>query len=137
MKTNEWIEANWHKLEQAAKNVSRGHQLWADLLNHVMLDFLEKPKACDIKKCLRAELNVIQNKEGTTYNIELGYNRTLELFTIVIFNETTWVISDLKHNNKIMHSFFKELPKTEEACNIIKGLKNKNHHEIVDEIESL
>ena len=48
MKTNEWIEANWHKLEQAAKNVSRGHQLWADLLNHVMLDFLEKPKACEI-----------------------------------------------------------------------------------------
>ena len=42
----------------------------------------EKPKACDIKKCLRAELNVIQNKEGTTYNIELGYNRTLEFLQL-------------------------------------------------------
>ena len=48
MSTNEWIETNWHKLEQAAKNVSRGHQLWQDLLNHVILDFLEKDKAPEI-----------------------------------------------------------------------------------------
>ncbi len=48
MNKNEWVTNNWSKLEQAAKNVSKGHALWADLLNHCVLDFLEKPKADEI-----------------------------------------------------------------------------------------
>ena len=45
MKSNEWISNHWQELEKAARNISRGHQLWSDLLNHCVLDFLEKDTA--------------------------------------------------------------------------------------------
>lgn len=41
---NDWITNNWDQLEKAAKNITRSHVLWCDLLNHCMLEFLEKPE---------------------------------------------------------------------------------------------
>jgi len=41
----DWITQNYEGLEKAAKNVSRGHDLWPDLLSHCILDFMEKPQA--------------------------------------------------------------------------------------------
>jgi len=39
---------NWAVLEKAAKNISKGDRLWPDLLNHCVLDFLEKPQVDEI-----------------------------------------------------------------------------------------
>lgn len=44
MTANKWITQHWNQLEKAARNVSQGHHLWRDLLNHCILDFLEKPQ---------------------------------------------------------------------------------------------
>jgi len=59
-RANVWIGDNWHKLEQAAKNVARGHQLWQDLLQHVLLDFLEKDKADEIAKDGYAQFYIVR-----------------------------------------------------------------------------
>ena len=60
MNSNEWIEQNWANLEQAARNVSKGHALWPDLLNHCVLDFLEKPKRDEIVKEGYAQFYIVR-----------------------------------------------------------------------------
>lgn len=51
---------NWKPLEAAARNVSQGHHLWRDLLNHCVLDFLEKPKAQEIVEDGYAQFYIVR-----------------------------------------------------------------------------
>ena len=60
MIANEWITENWESLQQAARNVSKGHQLWPDLLNHCIADFLEKPKVEEIVKDGYAQFYIVR-----------------------------------------------------------------------------
>ena len=48
MLLNDWITQNWKSLEQASRNISRGAHLSRDLLQHCVVDFLEKPQAQSI-----------------------------------------------------------------------------------------
>jgi len=48
IETNKWIQHNWKQLQQAARNISRNDALWPDLLQHCIVDFLEKPQSHQI-----------------------------------------------------------------------------------------
>jgi DNA-directed RNA polymerase specialized sigma24 family protein len=45
---NDWMTQNWKQLQQAARNISQNHELWTDLLQHCLVDFLEKPESQSI-----------------------------------------------------------------------------------------
>lgn len=60
MTSDKWITLNWSKLETAAKNVSQGHHLWQDLLNHCLLDFLQKEQVEQIIKDGYAQFYIVR-----------------------------------------------------------------------------
>jgi DNA-directed RNA polymerase specialized sigma24 family protein len=46
--TTEWMDRNWKSLEQASRNITHGNPLAPDLLQHCLLDFLQKPNSPQI-----------------------------------------------------------------------------------------
>jgi len=47
---NDWITQNWNQLQQASRNITKGHHFADDLLQHCLTDFLEKPQCEQIVK---------------------------------------------------------------------------------------
>jgi len=56
---------NWKQLQQAARNISQNNVLWNDLLQHCVIDFLEKPES----------QNIIENGYARFYIVRMMMNQ--------------------------------------------------------------
>lgn len=99
-----------------------------------------KDVSCDIKQFLRREMNITQSDDGNYY-IPIANNMVLVLFTIKIFNDETWILSHVSNSDSTMcisarYSIYKELPKTETSCDLLRSFTNKTAEEIIQCLEN-